>query len=146
MEQISGLNIRNMTDADMAAISEIDQKLATREAAWQQKASSHLGTYSSSLSFVAEVQGKLVGFIIGDMRGAEYALPPGGYIDIMGVDPEYQRKGIGKKLLNFFVRECLDSGVKARGLLRGDQKRMHSFLLSVGFERGDMVEFVKGFD
>ncbi len=50
MEQVSGLNIRNMPDADMAANTEHDQKLATREAAWQQKASSHLGTYSSSLS------------------------------------------------------------------------------------------------
>jgi len=146
MDQISGLNIRHMTNADMTAISTIDQKITGRERGWQQKASSHVGTYHSSFSFVAEVEGMLVGFIIGDLRGADYALPPGGYIDIMGVDPEYQGKGIGKKLLEYFIRECLDSGIKARGLLRGDQKRMHAFLTSAGFQRGDLVEFVKGFD
>ena len=146
MEQISGLNIRHMTSSDTTDISKIDQKITGRERGWQQKASSHFGMYHPSFSFVAEVEGKLVGFIIGDLRGADYALPPGGYIDIMGVDPEYQGKGIGKKLLEYFIRECLDSGIKARGLLRGDQKRMHAFLTAAGFQRGDLVEFVKGFD
>jgi len=44
------------------------------------------------------------------------------------------------------VRECLDSGIKARGLFRGDQKRIQAFLASAGFQRGDLVEYVKGFD
>lgn len=146
MEQPSGLNIRNMEDGDRNAISEVDQRITGRERDWEQKASSHFGTYHPSFSFVAEVEGRLVGFIMGDVRGADYALPLGGYIDIMGVDPDYQSKGIGKRLLEHFVRECLDSGFKARGLLRGDQKRMHAFLASAGFQRGDLVEFVKGFD
>ncbi len=146
MEQISGLNIRNMTNADLTEISKIDQRITGRDRDWNQKASSHFGTYHPSYSFVAEVEGKLAGFIIGDVRGADYALPPGGYIDIIGVDPAHQGKGIGRKLLDHFVQECLVSGFKARGLLRGDQKRMQEFLTSAGFQRGDLVEFVRGFD
>ena len=48
----------------------------------------------------------MVGFVLGDVRGWEYGMPPGGWIDIMGVDPQFQRRGIGIKLIQAFAQEA----------------------------------------
>jgi len=73
METFEGLTIRMMSDGDMAAIVEIDKKIVgrARVASWPQKVSSHFKTYYPPLSFVAEVDNKVVGFIIGVIMGAE---------------------------------------------------------------------------
>lgn len=146
MEDTSQVIVRHMNDNDLAAIVDIDNKIVGSERLWRQRASSHFRIYHGPLSHVAEIEGKVIGFIMGDIRGAEYALPLSGYIDIIGVDPEHQGKGIGRKLLDAFVYECRDRGIKARGLLRDDEKRHQNFLMEAGFEKGGMVEYVKGFD
>ncbi len=79
MPEVTDPKIRNMTDSDMAAIVQIDQRITGSERSWRQRASSHFRTYYAPLSFVAEVEGEVVGFIMGDVRGAEYALPLSGY-------------------------------------------------------------------
>jgi len=89
MEPIQGLRIREMTDIDMAAMIEIDKKITGKDriSSWPQKVSSHFKTYYPPLSFVGEVEGRVVGFIIGVVMGAEYSLPLSGWINIIGVDP-----------------------------------------------------------
>ncbi len=43
---------------------------------------------------IVEMDGKVIGFIIGDASGWEYGVPEQvGWIDTIGVDPAYQRKG-----------------------------------------------------
>jgi GNAT superfamily N-acetyltransferase len=91
---------------------------------------------------VAEVGGRVVGFILGDIRGAEYALPLSGWIDIMGVDPEYQGKGIGHRLLEAFIQGCRSRGLKARAIVREGDSQLQGFLTQMGFRRGELVEFV----
>ena len=147
MEKTKGLNIRQMTEDDWESISEIDSKITgkDRTPSWPQKASSHLRTFSPSLSFVAEIDDKVVGFILADIRGAEYALPLAGWIDSVGVDPEYQRQGIGRKLIETSIEECHLNGIKARLMVRKSDELLQKFLFSLGFEQGELIEFVKGF-
>ena len=73
MEQINGVKIRQMTDQDWESISEIDRNITgnPRAPSWPQRASSHLKTYSPDISFVAEIEGRVVGFILAGIRGAE---------------------------------------------------------------------------
>jgi ribosomal protein S18 acetylase RimI-like enzyme len=147
MEQIKGLRIRQMTEDDWEIISEIDGKITgkDRTPSWPQKASSHIRTFSPSLSFVAEVEDKVVGFILADIRGAEYALPLAGWIDSVGVDPEHHGQGIGRKLIETSIEECHLNGIKTRLMFRKSDERLKKFLRSLGFEQGELVEFVKGF-
>jgi len=145
---IEEVKIRNLREEDIGAIIELDSRITGRERtpAWPQRASSHLRVHYPPLCFVAEHGGRVVGFILGDIRGAEYALPLSGWIDIMGVDPEYRGKGLGRRLLQSFVEACHRRGIKARALISGNDTRLRQFLTSLGFKQGELVEFVKGFD
>ena len=147
MERIKGLKIRPMTENDWASIIKVDKSITGRDRtlSWPQKASSHLRTYHPSLSFVAEVEGNVVGFIMAAIRGAEYALPLAGWIDSVGVDPEYHRKGIGRKLIETCIEECHLNGIKARLMIRKSDELLKKYLCSIGFKQGELVEFVKGF-
>jgi ribosomal protein S18 acetylase RimI-like enzyme len=147
MEQIDGVNIREMTERDLAALVKIDKRITGRDRAssWPQKVSSHFATYYPPLSFVAEVDGRVVGFIIGVIMGAEYSLPLSGWINIIGVDPDYQGRGIGRLLTRAFFEGCHHRGIKARLMVRQSDERLKKMLLSLGFRQGELVDFVKGF-
>lgn len=83
----------------------------------------------------------MVGFLLGDIRGAEYGTDTSGWIDMMGVAPEHQHKGIGKSLVGAFCEECQRNGVRVRIIIREDDQRLIGFWTSVGFQRGDLVSY-----
>jgi len=147
MEPVKGLSLRTMTDNDLAAIVEIDKKIVGKDrmVSWPQKASSHFKTYYPPLSFVAEVDDRVVGFIIGVIMGAEYGLPLSGWINIIGIDPEYQGRGLASMLLKSFVEACHRRGIKARLMVHQKDGSLKKVLGSLGFQQGDLVDFVKGF-
>ncbi|OGO01809.1 MAG: hypothetical protein A2Y72_01270 [Chloroflexi bacterium RBG_13_53_26] len=147
MDPVEGLKIREMTDSDIAALIQIDKKITGKErvSSWPQKVSSHFKTYYPPLSLVAEVEGRVVGFIMGVIMGAEYSLPLSGWINIIGVDPQYQGRGIGRMLTNSFIEACHRRGIKARLMVRQGDESLKKMLLSLGFQQGDLVDFVRGF-
>ena len=136
------IKVRKMTPEDFSAIIEVDKKVVGKERAstWPQRVTSHLQTYYAPLCHVAEVEDKIVGFIIGDMRGAEYALPLSGWIVIAGVDPDYQRSGIGRMLLEAFAEECRRNGIKTRVMVREDDEGIMKFMHSMQFRRGKLID------
>ena len=148
MEPVEGLVIRFMTDRDLAALVTIDRKITGKDrmSSWPQKVSSHFNTYYPPLSFIAEVDHRVVGFIIGVIMGAEYGLPLSGWINIIGVDPDYQGRGIARRLTQSFIAACHNRGIKARLMVRRSDEQLKQMLLSLGFEQGDLVDFVKGFN
>lgn len=142
MEEI---NIRRMTDADMPAVQIIDKRLVgpERSSSWLESVESVWFTHRPALNFVAEIRGLLVGFILGDIRGAEYGLPFGGWIDMIGILPEFQRKGIAKRLVEEFCSKCEENKVKVRVITREDDTLLVKFWTSLKFEKGNLVSFEK---
>ncbi|MEE9202365.1 MAG: GNAT family N-acetyltransferase [Dehalococcoidia bacterium] len=138
------IGVRRMQEEDIPAILAIDQKVVGRDRtpSWPQRVSSHFRTYYPPLSYVAETDDGVVGFILGDIRGAEYALPLSGWIDIVGVDPDYQSRGIGRRLIEAFMQGCRTKGIKPRAIIREGDTRLQDFLSQMGFRRGELVEFV----
>lgn len=57
----------------------------------------HLASIESGISIVAEVEGRLAGFIIGEMHDDV------AYLRELDVDPAYQKRGIGARLVHAFV-------------------------------------------
>jgi len=64
-------------------------------------------------SLVAEVEGKVVGFIMGEIYRGEFGIPDTvATIDTIGVDPKYRRNGIGQSLLEEFLTVARKAGVE----------------------------------
>jgi len=137
--------IREMKEGDLERIKEIDRALVGPERAlsWPLRVEAHWWVYRPLLNFVAEVDGEAVGFLLGDIRGAEYGTDISGWIDMMGVAPEHQHRGIGRMLVEAFCKECQRNEVKARVIIREDDQRLVGFWASVGFLRGKLVSYEK---
>ena len=143
MEPVQELKIRSMTERDFAGIDDVDKRITGREwAGAGRRASSHFWGYYPPLSFVAEVEGRIIGFIIGSMGGPEYSLPVSGWVTIVGVDPDYQGRGIGRALLKAFVDVCDISRIPSRLIIPRDE-HFEKMLLALGFEQGQLVDYVR---
>jgi GNAT superfamily N-acetyltransferase len=124
MEPVQGLSIRSMTERDFAGIDDVDKRITGREwaGAAGRRASSHFWGYYPPLS--------------------EYSLPVSGWVTIVGVDPDYQGRGIGKALLKAFVDVCEISRIPSRLIIPRDQ-HFEKMLLALGFEQGQLVDYVR---
>jgi ribosomal protein S18 acetylase RimI-like enzyme len=105
------MKIRVLGENDLGAVVEIDKKILgkKRRAYWKRKI-----TYADIYprpALVAEIQGKVVGFIMGYVSGWEFGVPDTiGWIDTLGVDPAYQRQGIGRALFTALIENFKHSG------------------------------------
>lgn len=134
--------IRAMTGEDLDRIVEIDSKVLgkSRSDYWEMKLEL-VEKRSPIASLVAEVDGKVVGFIIGDASGWEYGVPENiGWIDTIGVDPDLQRKGIARDLFGEMVANLKKVGVaKIYTFANWRDWGLLQFFDAMGFERGDMI-------
>jgi ribosomal protein S18 acetylase RimI-like enzyme len=96
---------------------------------------------ASQASFVAEVDGKVAGFILGDVSGWEFGVPDTiGWIDTIGVDPIYQKKGLATALARELVKNLRTLGVKTiYTLVSWTDWDLLQFFHAMGFTRGDMI-------
>ena len=144
MAEISskGPIIRAMTPKDLDGIVEIDTKVLgkSRPEFWQMKWEL-VEKRSPMASLVAEIEGKIVGFIIGDASGWEYGVREHiGWIDTVGVDPSAQRIGIAKMLLTEMISNLKKVGVeKIYTFANWRDWDLLQFFDAMGFKRGDLI-------
>jgi ribosomal protein S18 acetylase RimI-like enzyme len=114
---MEGVKLGVLTSKDLDAITEIDNHILRRPQRhyWETKLA-HLEVASAVPSIAAEKDGKEIGFILGSASGWEYGIPESiGYIDTIGVLPQWQGKGISQLLLKEILsmlqerryRDCL---------------------------------------
>ena len=141
----SEIKVRRMVDEDIPKVKVIDRSLTGQQRAisWQVEADVEAEVYRPALSFVAELNGVTVGFLLGDIRGVKYGKDMKGWIDMMGVHPKYQHLGVGRKLVQTFCEVCEQNKVDVQVLLREDDEQLGKFFSSLDFRRGNMVNFVK---
>lgn len=139
------IKIRRMTEEDIPQVKAIDELLAGPERAlsWQVGADVEMAVYRPALSFVAELEGDIVGFVLGDIRGAEYGKDVSGWIDMVGVAPRHQHMGVGRRLVETFCGMCQQNKVNVEVVIREDDELLKGFFASMGFRRGDLINFVK---
>lgn len=134
--------IRAITAADLDRIAEIDKLVLgqSRPDYWELKL--ELADKRSPVSsLVAEIEGKVIGFVIGDARGWEYSVAENiGWIDTIGVDPECQRKGIAKMLMTEMINNLKKVGVeKIYTFVNWRDWNLLRFFDDAGFKKGDMI-------
>ncbi len=86
--------------------------------------------------------GKVVGFAIGRVMAHPYRLEDTGFLSLIGVRPEYQRKGIATKLVKSFLAACQKRNIRnISTLINLHDRSMISFFKSIGFQQNEVAEF-----
>jgi len=140
------VTVRRMRTQDAEAVLRIDEKITGRphEAQWEARIIDHV-TGNPLGCLVAEADGKIVGFILGEIRGWEFAIPKCGWIEIVGVDPEFQGRGVAKALIEklnvYFQNHNVE---KVRLMVNWNDGGLVSFFRAVGFERSEFIILEKG--
>jgi len=65
-----------------------------------------------NMSFVAEVNGQVRGFILGQVARVRNSATEIGVIQMIGVHPDYQRRGIGSRLVRALSDKYRSQGMK----------------------------------
>ena len=136
---IERVNIRSFSEADLEAIVEIDRRILgkSRLLYWKQQIELSNAHYPLSC-LVAEYEGKVVGFILGQVSGGEFKVPDTvGWISTIGVDPDYQHQGVARKLSQEFVKNLRQIGVTiVYTLVNWGDWDLLKFFRAMGFTRG----------
>ena len=136
------INIRELKSDDLDSIVEIDYRVlgTKRPSYWQQKIE-EMEHEQLPKSQVAELEGKVVGFIMGAVSGWEFGMPnTTGWIDTIGVYPDYQKKGIATRLFTAILEEFKKDGVEnIYTLVKWEDWDLMCFFKAVGFSRGGNI-------
>jgi len=97
------------------------------------------------MSLGAELDENIVGFIIGEIRIWEFGIgEKTGWIRILGVDPDFQRRGIGRKLGEALLEHLERRGIKrVRTMAEWYTGDLISFFKSLGFNMLNMIPLEK---
>jgi len=140
------VTVRRMRNQDAEAVLRIDEKITgmPNEAQWESRIIDQM-TRNPLGCLVAEAEGKVVGFIFGEIRGWEFAIPKSGWIEIVGVDPEYHGKGVARVLIEklhvYFRNHNVE---RVMTMVNWNDPGLVSFFRAVGFERSEFIILEKG--
>jgi 4-diphosphocytidyl-2-C-methyl-D-erythritol kinase len=110
------VSVRAATSADIPRMHEIEDSAGELFEGWDLIAldmmalvaiSDHLTAIEEGLSFIAEVDGRAAGFIMGEMRGRD------AYLHELDVDTAYQQRGAGAALMKAFIAAGRRRGAEA---------------------------------
>jgi len=142
MNPLEDVKIRPLEEHDLETIVEIDRKVLgdRRRDYWERKLQ-RMDNKSTQISLVAEVEGNVVGFILGEVSGWEFGVPDTiGWIDTIGVEPVYQKKGLATALAHELIKKLKTIGVKTiYTLVSWNDWDLLQFFHAMGFTRGDMI-------
>jgi ribosomal protein S18 acetylase RimI-like enzyme len=142
MNSLENVIIRTLKKDDLNAIVGIDERVLgeNRRNYWERKLEL-MNDRSSQISLVAEVEGEVQGFILGDVSGWEFGVPETvGWIDTIGIDPAYQKKGLATALSRELIQNLKALRVKTiYTLVSWNDWDLLQFFHAMGFTRGDMI-------
>jgi predicted N-acetyltransferase YhbS len=95
--------VRSMAEGDLRALVAIDRRVTGRDRAayFQRKLADALTESDVRVSLVAELDGAPVGFIMARVDLGEFGrVETTAVVDTIGVDPDYQKKGVGRALVS----------------------------------------------
>ena len=89
---------------------------------------------------VAETGGRVVGFVIGEVRDWEFGSPPCGWVFAIDVQPAARQVGVGTRLLAAICAAFRRAGVRTvRTMLARDNTLILSFFRSQGMMAGPFM-------
>ncbi|GIW72157.1 MAG: hypothetical protein KatS3mg102_1699 [Planctomycetota bacterium] len=142
----TGLIVRPVCEMDTAAIEAIDERLLGRYRPhhWETRVRYYLSR-DPEAALVAELDGEVVGFLFADIRGWEFGLDePTAWIEVVGVHPDQQHRGIGRRLAEQLLEHCRAQGVRyVRTMVHQDDHAIAGFMRSLGLEPAPWTAYAR---
>jgi ribosomal protein S18 acetylase RimI-like enzyme len=132
----SGTRVRPLDELDIGSIVRIDERISGtyRAEFWEQRVGYYLRR-DPGASQVAEVDGRVVGFMLGELRAGEFGLEePSGWIERFGIDPDQRGRELGKQMFEAMRLHFRSEGaVTVRTLVDQRDAAVSGFLGALGF-------------
>lgn len=139
--------VRSLEKRDLAAIVSMEERQTgvARPEYWEKRIEISEAIRPHWASLVAELDNRVVGFVLGRAGEFEFGLPGTvAWIEIIGVDPAYRRKGVAQELVRQFAESAEDHGIKTIfTLVNSQQNEMQHFFSRLGFVHGKMLHYQK---
>jgi ribosomal protein S18 acetylase RimI-like enzyme len=135
--------IRSMEPGDIDAVLAIDRKLIGLRRSITYGINEVIGG-QFDFSFVSEINGEIIGFVLASVI---YFYEPemvtdACVIQVVGVDPDYWRKGIATKLIQTLLNASRSKGIKkVRVMVDKNDKQLSSFFQRIGFRHGRFISY-----
>jgi ribosomal protein S18 acetylase RimI-like enzyme len=136
------VTVRAARAADMPEVEAIDARITglAKPDYWAQ-AFARYGEREDRWFLVAEAEGRINGFIIGEQRAWEFGSPPCGWVFAIGVDPALRLGGIGTRLFEAITGHMREAGVElVRTMLARDDSLNMAFFRSQGMMGGSFIQ------
>lgn len=139
--------VRNMEKGDLAAIADMEERQTgvARPHYWEKRIEMSEAIRPHWASLVAEIDNRVVGFILGRAGELEFGLPGTvAWIEMIGVDPAHRRRGVAQALVEKFAESAEDHGIRTIfTLVTSNQTEMQHFFGRLGFVHGKMLHYQK---
>lgn len=138
------VTVRVMQDEDVPALVEIDAIASgsPRGEYLQAKARQSLESkHSMMISLVGESEGKVVGFLMGQVFLGEFGIPETvAHVDTVGIHPDYQCLGVARTLMDEFMNHTRNAGVeRIRTMVDWHQWDLLGYFHALGFKPGASI-------
>jgi ribosomal protein S18 acetylase RimI-like enzyme len=145
---LKAIKIRKLMVKDLPQIVRIEEAITQAKVGQQKKAflKDHIQK-ESSVSFVAQVEGQVVGFIISEILTNSFGLEQGGWIENFGIFPQYMGQGIGQTLARHLFEDYRKKKIfEIHTSVRWDSVDLLSFFKSIGFDRSNFINLYKNLE
>lgn len=142
-------HVRRLSRRDLAEVIRIDayHTGARKTDYWRRIFREFFGTRGGGgrVALAAEVEGRLAGYLLGEVRAFEFGSEPCGWVFAVAVDAPYLRRGVASRLLDEACRRFARAGVATvRTMVRRNDVPVLSFFRASGFAGGPYVQLERG--
>ncbi|MBN2124038.1 MAG: GNAT family N-acetyltransferase [Deltaproteobacteria bacterium] len=133
--------IRRLKAEDAEGIGKIDEAITKISGKFDlERFVAEQAQRGGDASFVAEHEGRVVGFMICFITTGNFGVERCAWIGMLGVDPKYMDHGIGKRMAEEIFRFCKEKGIKdIFTSVRWDSTDLLSFFKILGFDRSNFI-------
>lgn len=141
-------HIRTMTEQDFESVARIQEAITRKKVSPElEKIMKNYLEKDGEACLVAEEEGSVVGFVIGDIKDWGFGLEKSGWLEILGVHPKVMGRGIGKalgrQLMDYFKTKNIKNVYTA---VRWDSGDLLAFFKSIGFDRSELINLERKLD
>jgi predicted N-acetyltransferase YhbS len=146
------VSIRAMARADLAVVVELDALVFgdVRSAYFERRLAALNGTDAEArmIFLVADYQGTVIGFVMGTLAYGEFGLTQvTAILDSIAVHPGYQQHGIGRQLIESFIKQgTLQGAAAVYTLVNWDNWTLLKAFHSLGFVLASTIPLERRID